>query len=171
MKRKQNIQSVPHWVQYALGAAGHNHDLNRRGQKTVSDFYLEVLLKYCLKRKRVQGTLDLRLMVIGVPEFATNFESAPPWVERGLRSSGVLDDIKRKGRKSISDFYFYVSDQLMWVAESDGAATDSMSCRPLTPAMREILRSIRQRGISSGLGLVRTSPDCRFRVFCSSPEL
>ena len=46
MKRKQNIQSVPHWVQYALGAAGHNHDLNRRGQKTVSDFYLEVLLKY-----------------------------------------------------------------------------------------------------------------------------
>jgi hypothetical protein len=145
MKRRQNIQSVPHWVQYSLGAAGPNHDPNRRGQKTVSDFYLEVLQKSRVKRKRVKGRLDLRLMVIGVPEFATNFESAPPWVERGLRSSGVLDDIRRKGRKSISDFYFYVSNQLMWVAEFDGATTDSMSWRPLAPAMRERLRSIRQR--------------------------
>jgi hypothetical protein len=112
---------------------GLQNDLEGEGRKAISD-----LLHHLDRRKRE---------LVGAPDIAKLIEPAPPEVEKYLNLLGVLDGIKKKGRKAISDFYFHAGMQLGWAADFDegGDEAPSKDFRPLNPAMREKVKSISKR--------------------------
>lgn len=76
-------------------------------------------------------------------------EPAPPEVAKCLNWVCGFDNLKETGQKAICDFYFFIAWHLSSAKDFDTASKSSSPPewfpRPLSPAMREKLRSIRNR--------------------------